>query len=55
MIEQHFSVVTMPQLMSMSDSYEVVLRRLPNPILNIRTVLTKVWHLFAGFCNEKNN
>jgi hypothetical protein len=45
-IERHFRVVTMPLLMSVSDSYEVILQRIPKPTLNIRTMLNRVRHLF---------
>ena len=54
-IEQHFRVMTMPQLVSVSDSYEVVLQRFPKPKLNGRAMLNKVRHLFKNLCNGKNN
>jgi hypothetical protein len=54
-VEQAFSVVSLPQLISVSDSYEVVLQRFPKPKLNIRTMLNRMRYLFKSFCNEKDN
>jgi hypothetical protein len=54
-IEQNFAVVSMPQLISVSDSYGVVLQRFPKPKLNIRTMFNRMRYLFKSFCNEKDN
>lgn len=54
-IESHFRVVTMPQLVSVSDSYEMVLQRFPKPKLNGRAIVNQVRHLYKRFCSGKNN
>lgn len=48
-IEPHFHVVAMPRVLSVSDSYEVILRHFPQPKLNIMTILNRVRYLFNGF------
>lgn len=54
-IDQDFRVVSMPQLISVSDCYESILRRLPKPKLNIMTMLNRMRYLFKNFYNEKHN
>ena len=54
-IERDFRVVTMPQLVSVSDRYEVILQGFPKPKLNIRTMSNKVGHLLKSFRSGKDN
>jgi hypothetical protein len=52
-IDPYFRVDAMPQQVSVSEKCRDILEGLPRPKLNIRTMLSKVRHLVAGFCSER--
>jgi hypothetical protein len=54
-IVEHFRVVILPPHVSLSDKYEAVLERFPNPKLSIGTILNRARYLLAAFCNDKSN
>jgi len=47
-IDQDFRAISFPQLISVSDSYKLILGKLPKPKLNIRTLFNKGWYLFKS-------
>ena len=54
-IEQDFRVGSMPQQIGVSEHYASVLRCLPKPRLNVKTILNRLRKSIKVFWNEKTN